>query len=224
MKPVPTPFSTRTALRRSRCAGVTLVEAVTSLSILALALTGVLAALMQSRRLTEGSVSQNSALTIVQGFMEQMKNMEMAQLANYDINGNAQLASSFSIPTLADQTTPLPLQTSTAAIPTNFTPGVTPSGVADNLYDFPDNSGLQGTPVSWSSIWPGARTYPSTSAYPGDLRMNLWVWITDLTGATPNATKVYGITIIYTWQYQDGNRIRYVTGSVRSIRSSVPTF
>jgi hypothetical protein len=220
---------------------MTLVEVAIALSILALSLGGILAALIQSRRLTEGSVSQNSALTIVQGYVEQMKNMELMQIVNSTTDpasgGIASLGSSFSIPTRYKEPPATgsddgldPLNTSTGAPPSlsSITPGVTPSGVVDNLKDFSDNSGLQGAATAWSTIWPGAKNYPTPSslvqtstAYPGDLHLNMWVWVQDLSGG--NAANVYGITVIYTWQFTDGAKVRYLTGTVRSIRSAVPT-
>jgi hypothetical protein len=223
---------------------MTLIEVVIALSILALTLGGVLAALIQSRRLTEGSIAQNSALTIVQGYVEQMKNMELMQIVNATSDpasgGTANLTSSFSIPTRYKEPPTSgsddgqdPLQTTTGTPPdlSTFTPGVTPSGVVDNLKDFSDGSGNQGAAVSWSSLWPGAQNYPTPSslvqtstAYPGDLHLNMWVWIQDLSGTSTNATTVYGITVIYTYQVLDGARTRYVMGEIRTIRSAVPTY
>lgn len=231
--------------------GMTLVEVVIALSILALSLGGILAALIQSRRLTEGSVAQNSALTIVQGYVEQMKNMELMQIVNSATDpasgGIPSLGSSFNIPTRFKEPPTTgsdngldTLNTSTGAPPSLslLKPGVTPSvnpapgggTIVDNLKDFSDNSGLQGTATAWSTIWPHAQNFPTPSslvqtstAYPGDLHLNMWVWVQDLSGTTPNATAVYGITLIYTWQFTDGNKIRYLTGTVRSIRSAVPT-
>ncbi len=228
--------------------GMSLIEVMIALGILAITLAGVLAALVQSRRLTEGSLAQNSALTIVQGYMEQIKNMEISQVANFDANGNAQLGSSFSLPTLIDQNTPDPLQTSVGTPPAlgSFVSGKTPSGlgIIDNLKDYDlvkdstaltmnatDNSTTATTTqVAWNTIWPNALNFPLTTggavatAGKSDLHVNIWVWITDMTSASAKATKVYGVTLIYTWQFLDGGKTSYAVGTVRSIRSSVPTF
>jgi hypothetical protein len=223
---------------------MTLVEVALALTILALALGGVLAALIQSRRLTEGSVSQNSALTIVQGYMEQMKNMELKDIVNAAKDpasgGVPNLGSSFTIPTrykeppttgADDGKDPLLTTPGTPPSLSSLTPGVTPNGVVDNLKDFSDNSGTRGGAATWAATWPGAQNYPTIDAnvqtsapYPGDLHLNMWVWVQDLSGTTANAAQVYGITVIYTWQYVDGKKIRYVMGTVRSIRSAVPSF
>ena len=239
--------------RRQSDAGMTLVEIGLAMAILAMVLGGVLAALIQSRRLTEGSVSQNSAMTIVQGYVEQIKNMDLKDVVNSGTDpasgGVASLTSSFFIPTrYKDPPTSGSddgldsLQTSTGLPPSlsQLTPGVTPAVnpatgtgvIKDNLKDFSDLSGASGSATTWANAWPGRQndpdstqvTAPTLTPYPGDLHLNMWVWVQDLTGSTPNAALVYGITVIYTWQYRDGSRIRYIMGTVRTIRSAVPTF
>lgn len=222
--------------------GMTLIEVVIALSILALTLGGILAALIQSRRLTEGSVIQNSAMTVVQGYLEQIKNMDLKDVVNANIDPSAggvpNLAASFAIPTrfkeppasgTDDGVDSLWTTAGSPPNPSTLTPGVNPGNAVDNLKDFPDVSGSSGTALSWSTQWPGATAPPTTNvmtctAYPTDLHLNIWVWVQDLTGTTPNAKLVYGITMIYTWQYQDGNKTRYVMGTIHSIRSAVPTF
>lgn len=226
---------------------MTLVEIMVAMGVLALAMGGIFAALMQSRRLTEGSVVQGSVLTLVQGYVEQIKNMELAQMVGgTDLKGLPVLASSsFTIPTLLDDTHPDPL----VAIPvpvggtappamSSLTPGVTPTGLIDNLKNFDiakDASALtesatdtsladMTTQVAWSTAWPGAQNYPTGTVGRTDLKLNMWVWISDLTSASANAQKVFGITVIYTWQYLDGGRAKYNMGSVHAIRSSVPTY
>jgi hypothetical protein len=229
---------------------MTLVEVVFSLAILAMGLMGILAIQMQSRRLTEGSVYQNTALTIVQGYLEQMKNIDLNTLLNADINGNPQIATSYTLPTKYSDTIIDGIKTSTGTPPalSTITPGITPAGgvIQDNLKgydmakDVTDTSMFQtdttyydvSAQVAWNVAWAGATDYStatsfgvsSTTTGKNDLHMNLWVWITDLSGTTTYAQKTYGITIIYTWQYKDGARIRYNVGTVRTIRSNVPSF
>lgn len=222
---------------------MTLAEVMVALAVLTLALGGILATLLQSRRLTERSVTQNSALTIVQGYIEQMKNMELVQVTGgQDLKGNPVLVpASHAIPTLLDSTTPDGLLTSAGTPPAlnTITPGITPEGIVDNLRaldtakDYSatsststDTSGTGTTQsTTWSAIWPKARTFPSARVGLTDLKLNLWVWVSDLSNtSTAQAQRVFGITIIYTWQYRDGARTQYAIGSVRTIRSVVPTF
>jgi len=224
---------------------MTLVEVMFAVSVLAIALGGLLATFMQSRRLTEGSVYQNAALTIVQGYIEQMKNMDIGQMVGgYDASGNPQLnTGSFSIPVYYTDATLDALQTSTGTPPaiTAVNNGVTPAGgaVVDNLKTFDMAKDLDATDMSstddlsyattaqvtWQSVWPGAQNYPASTLRTGkdDLHLNVWVWIKDESVAAQRSSKIYSITVIYTWAYTDGGRVRYVSDIVRTLRSAVVT-
>jgi hypothetical protein len=230
---------------------MTLVEVMFAAGVLTIALGGLLATFMQSRRLTEGSVYQNAAITIVQGYIEQMKNMDIGQMVGgYDVSGNPQLATgSFSIPVYYSDATLDSLQTSTGTPPaiTAINNGVTPLGgaVVDNLKTFDMAKDLDATDMSnvdnlsyamtgqvpWSTVWPGAQKYPTdvsgtTSTVrtgKNDLHLNLWVWMKDESVAAQRSTKVYSITVIYTWAYTDGARVKYVSDVVRTLRSAVVT-
>jgi hypothetical protein len=231
---------------------MTLVEVTLAMAILALMLGGVLATLIQTRRLTEGSVSQNSALTIVQGYVEQMKNMDLKDVVNSPTDpasgGVPDLDSPYYIPTRLkdppvtgadDGLDALLTSTGTPPSLSLLTPGVTPAAnpsgsgvIKDNLKNFSDTSEATGIATTWAAIWPGRQNDPvaaevtGTTYTPriGNLHLNMWVWVQDLSGSTAFASKVYGITVIYTWQFQDGSKTRYVMGTVRSIRSAVPTY
>ncbi len=224
---------------------MTLVEVIFAVAVLTVAIAGVLAAFMQSRRLTEGSVYQNAAMTIVQGYIEQMKNMDIGQMVGgYDANGNPQLTTgSFTIPVYYSDATLDALKTSTGTPPsiTSINNGVTPTGVQDNLKGFDMAKDLDATSMTnvddlsysttaqatWQSVWPGASDYstanPSTGTGKSDLHLNVWVWIKDESVATQRSSKIFSITVIYTWAYADGGRVRYVTDVVRTLRSAVLT-
>ncbi len=215
---------------------MTLIEVVTAMGIMGIMMVGVLTAFLQTRRLASASIAQSCALTIVQGYVEQLKNMPLQQFVNSlptDPQDNPNLTTSFVLPTMKDQNaTLISLATtpSTVAIATmtGATPGVTPTGVVDNLQTFDMDSQVAAGATTWAAIWPGANTtltaYPTTTPGKSDLRMNFWVQVSDL---SPNASpkcKAYGFIIVYTWQYVDGGRIRYAMDSVRSVRSAVQTF
>lgn len=213
---------------------MTLVEVIVALSVLSLLIAGILAVLLQTRRLSAASVAQNCAITIVQGYIEQIKNIPLQQFVNanpIDPLTNPQLTASFTLPTLKDQTA-ASASIQLATTPSTVTPatllnaaaGVTPTGVVDNLQSF-DMDSVSATGTStWAAVWPSAQNYPTTTPGRSDLRMNFWVQITDLTPTASAKSKAYGILIVYTWQYLDGNRIRYAKDAVRSIRSAVQTF
>jgi type II secretory pathway pseudopilin PulG len=258
-------------------AGLSLVEVMMSIVVLSLLTLGVLAALLQSRRATEGSVYQVTATTVATGYLEQLKSMNLGQLiAPLNSEGVPDFSTSYMIPTLYPQpdanaeATSDPLYTSIGTPPalSSITLGTTPSGgfIVDNLksFDMAKNAGdanigvvdttntgtVGGTSTNinsveayttWQAIWPGAQNYPAattgtvtttiknptpTTTTPGvnDLHMNIWVWVTNLSGTTTNAANVYGITLYYAWQYQDGGRTRYAIDSLYAVRSSVPNF
>lgn len=225
--------------------GMTLVEVAIALTIAAMVFAGVIGGLVQSRRMTDGSVAQNSALAAVQGYLEQMKNMPLkggygtstTNLINSDGNGNPQLTVSYLIPTEQDDSNGDYLKTSTGIPPdiSTLTAGTTPTGVGiiDNMKDIAADPTNTGPNVTWASIWPNAdygNAYispsPSRSNNPfrNDLHLNIWVWVADLTPTYISSEKCYGITIIYTWSFWDGIANHYYIGTIRTTRSAVPTY
>jgi type II secretory pathway pseudopilin PulG len=237
---------------------MTLVEVLMAMAVFALVSAGVMAGMIQSRRLTMGSVAQSSAQAAVESYMEQMESMNLQFLVN-SANSNPLIptwTACYGIPTQQDSTTgsdPLVWSntgTGTPSIPdiTTLTPGVTPTGlgIVDNLKEIPANPNSSGSTTTWNVVWPHANlstvwtsqaatptaTVNETNSAPktNNLHMNIWVWITDLSAtnsiassANPNAyaQTVYGITIIYTWQFWDGLGMQYFMGTLHSVRSKV---
>lgn len=206
------PFS-RTSLARLRGnRGVTLVELAIAATLLTLAVVSVFSALLYGRSMSEGSIFQNAAITTVQGYIEQMKNMPFNDLP-YTTSSGAVVAgggaTATEIPTRmsVDQADTLTLSTSTT-LPDLSTIGLTAStglaGVTDNLKRVDVNS------------------TPSDTA--DDLQMNIRVWIRDITDATSSATQVRSITIQYAWQSGLGKTARVQRATLRTIRSAVPTY
>lgn len=176
---------------------LTIVEVMVSLGVLAMLMLGLFASLLQSRRLTEASIYQNSANTIIQGYIEQMKNMEFEELTRTVI------------PTRLDSATLDPLTPSTVAVidPDTVVLGTVPTGVTDNVKTVDVNN----TPTITTD----------------DLTLHIWVWVQGMdspAAATLAQSRVLGITMIYVWEHRDGQQIRRFLGSVRTIRSFVPTF
>ena len=192
---------------------MTLMEVIVAMGVMAIMMAGVLAAFMQTRRLASASVGQNCAVTIVQGYVEQLKNIPLQAFVNADpedAQNNPNLTHSFALPTMKDQTRaanasdppPNRLMTtpSTVSLATLLgqPPGTTPTGAVDNLQTFDVDSRTAAGTTTWSAIWPtttaNPTTYPATDArYPNnpnltpgksDLHMNFWVQITDHSGAT----------------------------------------
>jgi type II secretory pathway pseudopilin PulG len=215
---------------------MTLVEVAMAVGVLALVLGGILSSLVQMRRQAAAGVAQTTALTIVQGYIEQIKNIPLQQFVNADPadrQNNPRLTVSFALPTLKDQSaTAVPLYTTPSTVPlhtlTGAKPGVTPTGGVDNLQSFDLDSRATPGAATWATIWPGANfsltPYPVTNPGKTDLRMNFLVQISDLTPASSAQSKIYSVVIVYTWQYLDGNQIKYRMDSVRTMRSAVQTY
>ncbi|MBI5771526.1 MAG: hypothetical protein HZA93_27380 [Verrucomicrobia bacterium] len=215
---------------------MTLVEVAVAVGVLAVMLGGILTSLVQLRRQAAASLAQNSALTIVQGYIEQIKNIPVQQFVNSDPadrQNNPRLTVSFALPTLKDQgATVIPLNTTPSTVPlytlTGATPGITPTGVVDNLQSFDLDSRETAGTATWATLWPGVNTaltpYPTTVPGKTDLRMNFWVQIGDLTPAASAQSKIYSVVIVYTWQYQEGGVSKHHMDSVRTLRSGLQTY
>lgn len=72
--------SNSNTVRLQQRSGVTLIEVMVAMMILGFSGLALLSGLMQSRRYTELAIHESTALTIAQGYIEQMKNMEFASL------------------------------------------------------------------------------------------------------------------------------------------------
>lgn len=187
--------------RRARRA-FTLVEVLIAAIVMAMVCGGILATIIQSRRLTEGSIVQNSINTVMQGYIEQTKSMEYSDLAP---SLSAAPSTPVTIPTVLDSTTPDPLTLSWGTPPSSMPAiGTTPTGAVDNI----------------KSI-----AIKNPAVNPNDtITLTIWVWVQDLTDLTRNVGGAKAVTMIYTYKFQDGGRVRYIRNSLRTIRSVVPSF
>ncbi len=206
-----------------------MVEVLVASAVLGLVIVGSMAGFVQSRRLTEGSIYQNAAITVVQGYLEQIKEAEFASIPYYSGNtlvpGGSNdpiaglstanrakaiktLLNNTDIDTIANEsgetlTDFILISSGTPVNPKTFVPGsAAPSGVQDNLKLIDVNK---------------------TASTSDDLRLRLWVWVQDASNTGVDATQVRAITIVYQWAHNDGARTRWFIGSVRSLRSAVPT-
>jgi hypothetical protein len=191
---------------------MTLIELAVASTVLAIGVTGVFGSLLYARKMSEGSIYQNAAISAVQGYIEQMKNMEFND-APYITSGGSVIAgagaTSTQIPTYSSANTLDPLIISTATtLPALSTIGITAStalpGVTDNIKLIDVNS----TPDNPTD----------------DLRLNLRVWVRDISDSGSSATQVRSITIHYAWRDGAGGNTRINRSSVRTIRSAVPTY
>lgn len=186
--------------RRTRA--FTLVEVLIASLVLTVTSAGILAMIIQSRRLTEGSIVQNSVVTIMQGYIEQLKSLEYGLLA---VSLPTAPSVNPTLPTVLDEATPDPLTLSWGSPPTALPAiGTTPTGAVTNT----------------KSI-----AIKNPAVNPNDtLTLTIWVWVQDLTDIPNNVGGSKAITMIYTYQFRDGGRTKSFRSSLRTIRSVVPSF
>lgn len=197
--------------------------------VLGLVIVGILGALLQSRRLTEGSIYQNAALTVVQGYLEQIKEADFANVPYY--MGSTLVAGNSNDPIAGVSAANRAKAIKTLLNNTDVDTVANADG--ETISDYLLIS--SGNPPALSSIVPGG-TAPAgvednlklidvnqTVSKSDDLRLRLWVWVRDVSAPSFDATQVRSITIIYQWAMKDGGKTRWFVGSVRSLRSAVPT-
>lgn len=194
--------STSVAGLRRGAQAFTLVEVLIASVVLSLLSMGVLAMIIQSRRMTEGSIVQNSVVTVMQGYIEQVKSMDYSLLAP---SLPSAPATPITIPTVLDEVTPDPLTLSWGTPPDTMPAiGSTPTGAVTNTKTI---------------------AIKNPAVNPNDnLNLTIWVWVQDLTDIPNNVGGSKAVTMIYTYQFRDGGRLRSIRGSLRTIRSVVPSF
>ncbi len=197
--------------------GVTLVEAMFSLGILAMFMLGFLGTFVQSRRVTEGSVLHAAATSMIYGIIEQIKQIDYANLPNNELDP-AEPTGTKARPYVRVRIDQNNIQwlsvkktdASTAAAPTTPqgptttpAPGATATdvGAIDNL--------IGSIPLS---------TVTGTTSQ--EINLNIWVWVDEIaaggtwsaeaTAPVPDASEVKKVTVVYTYQYQDGSRTRTI--------------
>lgn len=201
LKPVPQ--------KKAAQRGSTLIELAIGSTVMAMVFAGVAGTFIQSRRLTESSIYMNSALTVVQGYLEQIKNLEFAELPYYTADGlfrGTHATADDQVYTQLDSETYDTLSISPGTPPdaSTLTPYATPPGAVDNfksidVNDTPDNPD-------------------------DDLAMNLWIWIQPLEDPIAGIAPARSITIIYNWTFNDGGISNRFIDSIVTVRSVVPTF
>jgi hypothetical protein len=210
---------------------LTLIEVMIASLVLSLVVVSSMNVLIQNRKVTETSIFQNAAMTVVQGYMEQIKEASFDNMPCYrdgvlvPSSTNNPIAgltsenrgkaietkfnnSDIDTNTLGEDngetvTDYLLISSGTPIAPTNVTPGgATPTGVIDNYKVIDVNQ---------------------TLATEDDLQMRIWVWVDDISAPTVDATQVRSIKMIYQWKMTANPTARWYVGAARAMRSSVPT-
>lgn len=206
--------------RPPRNRALTLVEVMFASGILTLVMLGVLQGMLQSRRMTEGSIRQATCASLVQGYMEQIKSLKYATTLN-DLPSSpsatpgagtvAAWQAYVGTPGTDDSDPTLTLKDSGQA-DTIFclAPGAAPTSLPD-VSTLPTNAAKHTESVDIDNINSGT----------DNCTLDIWVWINNLTGT--NVANCKSIVIVYQYTVKDGGRIRYYTDMTRQIRSIIPT-
>ncbi|MDD2764102.1 MAG: prepilin-type N-terminal cleavage/methylation domain-containing protein [Opitutaceae bacterium] len=185
--------------------GVTLVEVMVAMGLLATVMLGFLGTFVQSRRMTESSVMEAAATSLVYGLIEQMKGLDYVNLLPSPV---------------ADPATALDPQETTKAPPyirlrvnqSKFTwlevvytpkPGLpqaptstpSPTATAVSLGAIDNVIG----PLSLSTV---------TGTTSQKLELHVWLWIDEIPDVDNDVVDVKKITLVYTYSYNDGYRTR----------------
>jgi type II secretory pathway pseudopilin PulG len=186
------------AVRRS--AGLTIVEVMVALTLMATVMVGFISSFVQSRRVTESNVLHAAATSMLYGIIEQIKQMDYTGLLpNYEVDPFA--PGSVTPPYLRvriNQSTVVWLKVvHTRAPATPRAPTTTPAGSVSYSSAGAIQNYIGSIPLS-----------TVTGSVSQDINLDIWVWIDEIPSGA--AVEVKKITLVYTYSYVDGRVNRVV--------------
>jgi hypothetical protein len=222
--PAPLPALPDSARSRHRAAalherGLTLVEVMVSLTLMATVMLSFIGTFIQSRRTTEASVLHAACTSVVYGIVEQIKQLEYTELLpnqvvdptdaaatpapNVRVRINQNTVKWLRVvytPTLADGSADTPKGPTTTPAP-----NAPAAGAGADGSDAIDN-------------WIGAMPLSTvTGSMSQQINLNLWIWIDEVPDG--NVSEVKKITIVYTYSFEDGAATRTVRDREVFLRS-----
>lgn len=193
--------------KRNAVRGLTLVEVMVSLTLMATVALAFLSTFIQSRRVTESSVLHAAATSMVYGIIEQIKQLDYTTLLpNYETDPSepAGLTPPYvRVRINQDQVvwlrvvhTPAPTDGST---PTPAGPTTTPAASATATSVGAVDNFIGSLPLS-----------TVTGSASQEINLNLWLWIDEIPDTGDDVSEVKKITLVYTYSYLDGSVTRTV--------------
>lgn len=190
---------------RRKQTGLTLVEVMVALTLMAGVMLGFIGTFVQSRRVTESSVLHAAATSMMYGIIEQIKQLDYTTLLpSYETDPFAPTSKTppyFRV--RLNQSTVVWLKVvhteagSTPKGPTTTpAPSASATGVGADGSDAIDNY-IGNIPLS---------TVTGTSSQ--QINLNIWVWIDEIPDG--DASEVKKVTVVYTYSYLDGRVERIV--------------
>ncbi len=192
---------------RPRVRGLTLVEVMVSMTLMATVMVGFIGSFIQSRRVTESNVLHAAATSMAYGIIEQIKQLDYSTLLpNYEVDPFAPVAKTPPyIRVRINQSTVVWLKVvHTAAPGTPRGPTTTPSATAS-----PTTAGEGGTAAIQNYIGaiPLSTVTGSTSQ---QINLDVWVWIDEIPDTANDVSEVKKVTVVYTYSFVDGSATRTV--------------
>lgn len=189
---------------RRKKKGVTLVESLISLSLLALFMLGFLGAFLGSRQVTESNVMHAAATSIVYGVVEQIKQLDYeTAVPNIVVDpGDPAATPAPNVRVRLNQNTMKWLKViRTVAGSTPRGPLVTPAPTAPDptVGGVSMDNDLGALPLSTVS---GVRAQ--------SIQLHLWIWIDEIPDLTNDVAEVKRITVVYTYSYRTGGGLRTI--------------
>jgi prepilin-type N-terminal cleavage/methylation domain-containing protein len=181
----------------------TLVEIMVAMLLLASVLVGFLAALIQSRRVTEGSVMHAAATSLVYGLIEQMKGLDYTTLLPSGAVDPA--APSGSAPPYVRLRVNQDLTIWLRAVYT--TAGHTPAAPSSTPAPDATVASMGNPPTNVIGPLPLSTTAGTRSQ---QLTLQAWLWIDEIPDRDRDVVEVKKITLVYRYYFNDGRTIRPV--------------
>jgi len=187
-----------------RLRGVTLVETMVAITLLAAVMLGFIGAFLQSRRFTESNVLNAASTSLMYGLIEQMKGLDYATLLpSIEVDPAApddieNLPPYIRLRVHQDLTVWLRV-VYTEAPGTPRAPLTTPAPTATAASVGAIDNFIGAIPLS---------TVTGTASQ--DLNLNIWVWVDEIPDVANDVSQVKKITVVYTYSYRDGNSTRTV--------------
>lgn len=200
--------------------GLTLVEIMVSMWMLATVMLGFIATYMQSRRSTEANVLAAAATALTYGIIEQVKQLDYTTLLpNYEVDPDA--------PTVDDNGDPfnppyLRIRLNQDVVRWVRVVHNTDSATVAAPATTPPDSAVAADVGAIDNFIGSIPLSTITGTASQTINLNLWIWIDEIadqgtwaseaTQPDPDCAEVKKITLVYTYSYQDG-------GSTRTVRN-----
>ncbi len=184
--------------------GLTLVEVMVSITLMATVMVGFIGSFIQSRRVTESSVLHAAGTSLIYGIIEQIKQLDYATLLpNYEVDPFAPVATTppYLRVRLNQSTVAWIKVVHTAAPGAARAPTSTPAASATAASVGAVQNYLGSIPLS-----------TVTGSASQEINMDVWVWIDEIPNVADDVSEVKKVTVVYTYSYLDGA----VTRSVRN--------